>query len=157
MSSTTAALSVFGQPYPDLVGVTRPNPLPGTPQGWDVFTPPVTTSAPNAGTPTLTGLSPPIANPGETVTLTGEALSVASGVDVGRDTQFKIYGQTLPGNGAAGAGLIQRLRGQEAAVTVPSAVPQPSMYLLWPQNANGCLDWTGTSFPEAGSRSTAAT
>lgn len=71
--------------------------------------------------------------PGDTMVLTGEKLSFFSGEEEGRDTQFIIYGEGRP----EVDGLIQRLDGQQCAITLSTNLPPNDMYLMWPRNENG--------------------
>ncbi|MDF7826681.1 glycosyl hydrolase family 28-related protein [Pontiellaceae bacterium B12227] len=71
--------------------------------------------------------------PGDTMILTGENLSIHSGIAEGRDSRFIFFGE---GKSEADA-LIQRLDGQECAITLPWSLPADTLYLVWPHNENG--------------------
>ncbi len=72
--------------------------------------------------------------PGDTMILTGEQLSVHTGIAEGRDSCFVVYGEGITEPEDA---LIQRLDGQQCAITLPSSLPADVMYFLWPHNENG--------------------
>jgi hypothetical protein len=86
--------------------------------------------------------------PGDTMVLTGEALSARTGTEVGRDTLFSFYGQG-GSTQAQGVGAIQRLDGQQCAVTLPANLPDDEMYLMWPRNENGYGKPVGINRAEA--------
>jgi len=67
--------------------------------------------------------------PDDTFSLVGETLS--DGLE-GADTRFVVYA-----SGYTNDVLIQRLDGQQAALTLPSDLPADSMYIMWPRNNSG--------------------
>ena len=114
---------------PDLVTKFAPKSNPALPTGKDIFTPSfVVNDAGNSSRPaiaewTRTGKA------GETIVLTGWQLDAS--------TKFFVYGQTNGTNGALLEAKIQKLNGNVAAITLPTALPQGSDYLLWAQNSSG--------------------
>lgn len=129
------ALSTFcayADGYPDVANILEP-----TTNYLDVFSafnPPVDTSL------TVDFRAPQIAEwtrsnkPGDTMALTGEALSSFTGkTEEGRDTRFVLYGEGWPETD----GLIQRMDGQQCAITLSSDLPIDEMYLMWPRNDKG--------------------
>jgi hypothetical protein len=121
---------------PDMPNVPEPNPEPVAPSGWDVFAPPVTATPPVSGAPTIAEWTRTGA-PDDSLILTGDKLSVNTGINQGKDTQFVIYGQTTGNNSFLSAALIQRLDGLKAAITLPAGLPAWSTYMLWPENFSG--------------------
>ena len=114
---------------PDLVTKFAPKSNPALPTGKDIFAPSfVVNDAGNSSRPaiaewTRTGKA------GETIVLTGWQLDAS--------TKFFVYGQTNGTNGALLEAKIQKLDGNVAAITLPTALPQGSDYLLWAQNSSG--------------------
>lgn len=114
---------------PDLVTKFAPKSNPTLPTGKDIFAPSfVVNDAGNSSRPaiaewTRTGKA------GETIVLTGWQLDAS--------TKFFVYGQTNGTNGALLEAKIQKLDGNVAAITLPTALPQGSDYLLWAQNSSG--------------------
>ncbi|HZP61570.1 MAG TPA: glycosyl hydrolase family 28-related protein [Opitutaceae bacterium] len=128
---------LFAVSLPDLPASPRPNPEPAAPAGWDVFTPPVAGGQPAAGAPAIAEWTSTGA-PDDTLILTGDQFShFAANSNEGKDTEFLFYGQTTSSNGIEAPGLIQRLDGLKAAVTLPSILPSWSTYFLWPRNSTG--------------------
>ena len=126
---------VVAATYPDMASYTIPSPAPTLPSGMDPYTPPVNTSTPAATAPafaewTRTG------QPDDNLVVTGSSLSTNSGVDLGMDTNFLVYGQNSSGS-ALIAAKIQRLDAQKGIITLDASLPSWSMYLLWAQNSNG--------------------
>ncbi|MEE9368643.1 MAG: glycosyl hydrolase family 28-related protein [Pontiella sp.] len=71
--------------------------------------------------------------PGDTMAITGSRFSSFTGDAEGRDTRFVYYA-----NGQAEAdGMIQRLDGMQAAVTLPDSLPSDEFYFLWAKNSFG--------------------
>lgn len=114
---------------PNLVTKFAPKSNPALPTGSDIFAPSfVVNDAGNSSRPaiaewTRTGKA------GETIVLTGWQLDAS--------TKFFVYGQTNGTNGALLEAKIQKLNGNVAAITLPTALPQGSDYLLWAQNSSG--------------------
>jgi len=122
--------------YPDLPYAVAPALAPALPAEFDAYTPPVDGSVPATTAPafaewTRTG------GPDDTLVLTGDQFSRYTGSNEGKDTRFLIYGQTRETDGGTGDGLIQRLDGLTAAVTLDDDLPAGSMYLLWASNEDG--------------------
>jgi hypothetical protein len=134
--------------YPTLQNVVWPSSNPTLPAGMDTFNPPVSVQTPASGAPGLATCTP-IGNPGDAMALTGSQFSAYTGTDVGKDTNFLVYGQTTAGNGTLANGSILQLDGQQASATLPGNLPTNSMYLVWAQNANGA------SYPLAVNQTTA--
>ena len=126
--------------HPDTAAYLLPDLVVAAPAGaslagFSAFDPPVTNTA-------LVSAAPAIAEwtrinaPGDTMALTGDQLSAFTGSNEGRDSRFLFFGDT--GNGKVLAdGLIQRLDGLQAAITLPEALPEDEVYLLWPRNDKG--------------------
>jgi hypothetical protein len=134
--------------YPTLQNVAWPSSNPTLPAGMDTFTPPVNSQGLAAGAPGLATCTQ-IGNPGDAMALTGTQFSAYTGTDLGKDTNFLVYGQTTAGNGTLANGSILQLDGQDASMALPSSLPTNSMYLVWAQNANGA------SYPLAVNQTTA--
>ncbi len=86
--------------------------------------------------------------PGDTLALTGSRLSVLSGTDAGRDTQFRVFGQS-GSTKMEGDAAIQRLDGMQAAITLPNTLPANTMYFLWTRNNNGFSEPVGINQTES--------
>ncbi len=114
---------------PDLVTKFAPKSNPVLPTGKDIFAPSfVVNDAGNSSRPaiaewTRTGKA------GDTIVLTGWQLDAS--------TKFFVYGQTNDTNGVLLEAKIQKLDSNVAAITLPTALPQGSDYLLWAQNSSG--------------------
>jgi hypothetical protein len=145
---------------PDLPNVQQPRDNPALPAAFDTFTPPVSAGTPSAAAPQFAEALR-TAGPGDTLTVSANQLSTASGADYGDDSQFLVYGQTQAGNGTLASGQIQQISATGAAVTIPTSEPANSMYLVWAENASGAslpiavnrteAWWVGTSTINAGS------
>ena len=116
--------------------VPQPSPTPTYPAEFDTFSPPWTISTPASDTPAIAELTR-VAQPDETVVISGSDLTTYTGDDLGRDARFRIYGQTTSTDGYLCDGSIQRLVNGFAQVTLPEELPSNSMYLLWGENENG--------------------
>jgi hypothetical protein len=121
---------------PDLTGVPQPNPAPVSPAGWDVFAPPVSAGTAAAGTPTIAEWTR-AGGPGDSLVLTGDKLSNATGSAAGSDTQFLVYGGTTGSDSTEAPASIERLDGLAAAISLPANLPAWSTYLIWPMNSAG--------------------
>ena len=84
--------------YPGLQGIWTPADDPTLPGAMDIFAPPVDTQAPDADAPVFSEWSR-AAEPDDTVPFTGDAFSIYSGDDFGKDTRFLVYGQTDTNDG----------------------------------------------------------
>ena len=114
---------------PDLVTKFAPKSNPALPTGKDIFAPSfVVNDAGNSSRPAIAELTR-TGKAGETLVLTGWQLDAS--------TKFFVYGQTNGTNGALLEAKIQKLDGNVAAITLPTALPQGSDYLLWAQNSSG--------------------
>ncbi|MEN7973313.1 MAG: glycosyl hydrolase family 28-related protein, partial [Verrucomicrobiota bacterium] len=117
--------------YPDMP-YAGPSSMPDLPAVFTDYNPPVDSDPVNANTPAVAEWTRSN-RPGDTMALTGETLSIHSGVAEGRDTKFVFYGgEATPANG-----LIQRLDGAQCALTLPDTLLASEMYLMWPHNENG--------------------
>ncbi len=124
-------------PLPQLqYSVSLPTPTPTYPAAFDTFTPPWTITAPYSQTPGIAELTR-TAQPDQTVIIAGHDLSQFTGTDAGKDTRFRIYGQTTSSNATLCDGSIQRLAEGFAHVTLPDTLPASSLYLIWPENEDG--------------------
>ncbi len=72
--------------------------------------------------------------PGDTMALTGEALSSTVGDEEGMDTRFVFYGEAFEETPVEADGLILRLDGRQSAITLPTNLPPDELYLMWPVN-----------------------
>ena len=114
---------------PDLVTKFAPKSNPALPTGKDIFAPSfVVNDAGNSSRPAITEWTR-TGKAGDTIVLTGWQLDAS--------TKFFVYGQTNGTNGALLEAKIQKLDGNVAAITLPTALPQGSDYLLWAQNSSG--------------------
>ncbi len=122
---------------PGLPNVIAPSDDPTAPAGFDIFTPSVDAQlTPVTGAPVL-GEWTRLAGPDDSIVISGDQLSDFGGSDAGKDTRFLVYGQTTSSNGALLDGLIQRLDGDTAVVTLDAALPNDSAYMIWSENADG--------------------
>jgi hypothetical protein len=121
--------------YPAAPRPARPTPLPELPATFPLFTPPLSNNGPHASAPALAEWTRSN-GPGDTLALTGSRLSAFSNEEAGRDTRFVVFAQTSFAAMSADA-AIQRISGQHAAITLPLELPTPSLYMVWPKNANG--------------------
>ena len=103
--------------------------------GFSAFDPPVTHTALVSGAPAIAEWTR-INAPSDTMALTGDKLSAFTGSNEGRDTRFLFFGDTGTGKVLAD-GQILRLDGMQSAITLPEALPDDQMFLLWPRNDNG--------------------
>lgn len=120
---------------PAPVAPSAPSPAPSFPGAFGAFAPSLSGTAPGSSAPVLAEWTRSAA-PGDTVILTGGQLTSFTNTSVGRDTQFFVYGQS----GAGGVRVeadIQRLSGDQVALTLPSSLPTNSMYFVWPKNQSG--------------------
>jgi hypothetical protein len=148
--TTFSVATISHADLPDMTkqNIPQPSPLPAAPSGWDVFTPPVTTTPPVSGAPTIaewtrTGISD------DSLILTGDAFSNNTGSNEGSDTQFLVYGQTSGSDSIQSPALIQRLDGLKAAITLPAGLPAWSTYFIWPKNSSGYGTPVGINRTEA--------
>lgn len=119
-------------PYPDMTVHEPTTEYPTNFAPFDVSAI-VTMAQPSNGTPQIAEWTRQN-NPGDTMALTGEALSIyKTEEDEGQDTRFVIYGEGKP----VADCLIQRLDGRQCAITLPKNLPQNEMYLMWPHNEYG--------------------
>ena len=127
-----------GITYPDLQGVSKPNPEPTLPVQMDTFAPPVDSSTPSVSAPAFAEWTRS-GKPNDTLVATGSQFTNYSGADAGKDSEFLMYGQTTSGNGVLADASVQRLDGsaQKAALTLSTNLPAWSTYFLWPKNSNG--------------------
>ncbi|NQU41016.1 MAG: hypothetical protein HQ523_13780 [Lentisphaerae bacterium] len=121
--------------YPAAPLPARPTPLPALPAGFSPCTPPVSENAPNSDAPALAEWTRSN-EPGDTLALTGSRLTAFSGDEAGRDSQFIVFGQTATDAVTADAD-IQRISGQQVAISLPSSLPTPALYMVWPKNEHG--------------------
>ena len=121
--------------YPDAPRPARPMPLPELPASFPLFTPPLSGSMPSDDAPALAEWTRSN-GPGDTLALTGSRLSAFTGEEAGRDTRFVVFGQSAAGSVMAD-GDIQRISGQQAAITLPDNLPAATLYMVWPKNEHG--------------------
>ncbi|MEN8128484.1 MAG: glycosyl hydrolase family 28-related protein, partial [Planctomycetota bacterium] len=117
--------------YPDMP-YAGPSSVPDLPAVFTDYNPPVDSDPVNTNTPAVAEWTRSN-RPGDTMALTGETLSIHSGVAEGRDTKFVFYG----GEASPADGLIQHLDSAQCALTLPSTLLAHEMYLMWPRNENG--------------------
>lgn len=122
--------------FPDLPDAPRPSPEPTPPEGFDPFDPPVDATVPAATAPAFAEWTR-TARPEDSIAATGDQFSRFSGPDAGQDTRFTVFGQSVAGGGTLRDAAIQRLDGAKAAITLSEQLPDGSMYLVWPGNADG--------------------
>ncbi|MEI8195254.1 MAG: glycosyl hydrolase family 28-related protein, partial [Phycisphaerae bacterium] len=121
--------------YPDLPSPTTPSDNPALPTAFDPFTPPVSSAAPAATSPTIAEYTRS-ATPGDSLALTGDALSSYSGTDLGKDTGFITFGQTA-NSLATAAATVPASEVDKATLTLDSSMPAGSDYFLWASNSQG--------------------
>ncbi len=122
---------------PGLPAIVAPRANPTLPAGFDVFTPPATSTAPASGAPQIAAWTEQ-AGPGQSLsTAPRTQMSGLPASSQSSDTQFVTYGQTTATNGALISDSIQQLNTNIASVTLASNNTPNSMYLLWAVNANG--------------------
>ena len=121
--------------YPAAPRPARPTPLPELPAAFALFTPPLADSGPHASAPALAEWTRSN-GPGDTLALTGSRLSTFTGEQSGRDTRFVVFGQSATAVVKTDAS-IQRISGQQAAITLPDDLPTPALYMVWPANDKG--------------------
>ena len=143
MSMLAFALAFFAMSihaavtYPDMAPFVKPNPQPALPAEMDSdFNPPVDSSIPATSSPsfaewTRTG------GPDDCITATSTSFSSYTGVELGKDSNFLVFGQSTNDNSVMNSAKVQRLDTQKAVVTLDTALPSGSMYLLWAHNSNG--------------------
>ncbi|HKU45100.1 MAG TPA: glycosyl hydrolase family 28-related protein, partial [Polyangiales bacterium] len=120
--------------YPDVARAFVPDPEPAYPAELDPFDPPVTSAPPPAAAPSVAEWTRS-AGPGDSLALTGHALSAFADRDEGKDASFLVFGQDAERRGLERAEL-HRLRSDRAAIGLPAALPR-SLYLVWPRNRAG--------------------
>jgi len=121
---------------PDMPDIVAPASNPALPSGFDVFTPPVTATAPAAGAPAIAAWTES-AGPGQSISISVTQISALPASDQSSDTEFVTYGQTNSGNGALVSDTIQQLSPNIASVTLGQNNTANSMYFLWAENADG--------------------
>jgi hypothetical protein len=118
--------------------VATPGANPTLPSTFDLYSPPVTSSAPAANTPamaewTRTGI------PGDGLVISGNGFSTNTSTAFGKDTSFEAFGES----GAALLLTQTEIRhlstngNSSAAIALDPGLPANSMYLVWPKNSNG--------------------
>lgn len=132
------SVSGWATTYPDLQGVSRPNPEPALPSYFDTFTP-VTDSSTPAGTAPVLAEWHRIAQP-------GDALLVCADSNGTTMPAFISYGQTTAGNATTANPTIITSTATCSQITLPGSLPTSGMYFVWPQNL------TGTGYPGAVNR-----
>lgn len=110
--------------YPDAIGVEKPSPEPELPRRFDRFEPPVDSAAPVSGAPQIAEWSR-TAGADESMVLTGENFTSTM--------SFMVFGRGRRRFSAA----VQKVNGQKAILTLPSALPSWATYLVWAQNEHG--------------------
>jgi hypothetical protein len=127
--------------YPDMPATGPKVDLPK--EGFAPFNLPVTLSSngPTAGTPEISEWTRQN-NPGDTMALSAEGMD-------GDLVHFEFYGETMDGKGILTNGLIQRVDGRLAAVTLPEALPKDAFYLMWARNENGYGEPVGINQTDA--------
>lgn len=129
--------TALGATLPQLqFSVAQPTPTPTLPAEFDTFDSPSNTLTPNLQAPAIAELTR-TAQPDETVIISGSNLTAFTGDNAGKDSRFRIFGQTTETNGILCDGSIQRLVDGFAHITLPEELPVSSMYLIWPENDNG--------------------
>ncbi|HEV7620835.1 MAG TPA: glycosyl hydrolase family 28-related protein, partial [Flavisolibacter sp.] len=113
---------------PQLQNSVKPNPAPTAPG--DIFQP-VMLGAPVANAPTFAEWTK-TAGADESLVVTGINFSRYTGLEEGKDTRFFLYSHNFSKDEK-----IQRLDGNKAMITLDSALPDWSMYLIWPGNEAG--------------------
>ncbi len=99
------------------------------------FTPPVQTLSVDPEAPQVAEWSRE-SQPGDTMVLVGEKISLFSDTSEGKDTGVHFYGADQN----VQDGYIERLDGRECAVTLPSNLISDSAYLMWVSNNKGCSE-----------------
>jgi hypothetical protein len=89
----------------------------------------VSTNKPASGVPEISEWTRQN-DPGDTMALSAESID-------GDLVHFEFYGENMDGKGILTNGLIQRIDGRLAAVTLPDTLPENSFYLMWVQNEYG--------------------
>jgi hypothetical protein len=137
LASAALALTALGasQSYPPIQLPPRPTPLPALPESFSPFTPPVSSVHPHPDAPAIAEWTRSNI-PGDTLALTGSRLSAFVGAEAGRDSRFVVFGQSAQSEILSIAD-IQRVSGQQAAITLPETLPTPAMYVVWPVNDHG--------------------
>lgn len=127
----------FGQTYPDMANVIKPNPEPNYPSGFDAFSPPVNTSKPAADVPIFAEWTRQ-AKPDDNIIATGFNFTTNTDTASGKDTRFLIYGSSETSGDVLKDGKILRLDGRDKlTLTMDTDLPDSSMYLVWPKNSVG--------------------
>ncbi len=122
---------------PDLASIATPADDPTLPVAFDDFSPPVDSAVtPDADSPQFAEWTRTV-DVLDTLSISGYQLSDYTGNDAGKDTRFHVFGQTTSANDVTADGLIQRLDGDLAAVTLDSSLPTWSAYMIWGENAEG--------------------
>ena len=119
-------------PAPDYSG---PSSRPAFPSGFTAYDPPVADTAIASGVPAISEWTRQN-GPGDTMALSGENLSLNSGSSEGQDSSFWFFGQSSSGSVLA-EGTIMQQDGRRVAVKLAENLPEHSLYLMWPKNANG--------------------
>ena len=128
--------------YPNLQYYAVPVDNPALPAGMDTFTPPVDGQAPSSAAPGLAAITQ-IGSANDVLALTGDQFSSYTGADLGKDSQFLVYGQTTATNGILATASILQESGSEASIVLPASLPANATYFVWVQNS------AGTSYPLA--------
>ncbi len=110
----------------------RPASDPVLPAGFDVFAPKLT-AAPVAGAPTFAEWTRS-GSPGDSLDVTADQLSDSGS---GADTQSVSFGQTNASNATLSTNAVTNVGALSAQVTLGSALPADSMYLVWSDNDQG--------------------
>jgi hypothetical protein len=101
----------------------------------------VSTNKPTSGVPEVSEWTRQN-DPGDTMALSAE------GID-GDVVSFDFYGEGMDGKGILTNGLIQRIDGRLAAVTLPDTLPENNFYLMWVQNEYGYGEPVGINKTDA--------
>ncbi len=89
-----ASLAFSAATYPDMVPFAMPSPAPPLPAGMDpAFAPPVNNSVPSVAAPTFAEWTRTGA-PDDNLVVTSNCFSTFSGADLGKDSNFLVFGQT---------------------------------------------------------------
>lgn len=128
------SVSGWATTYPDLQGVTRPNPEPALPSYYDTFTPLTDSSTPAATAPVLAEW--------HRLAAAGDSIVVCADSNGTTMPGFVAYGQTTAGNGITANPAIITSTATLSQITLPSSLPT-GMFFVWAQNL------TGTSYPAA--------
>ncbi len=138
-TSSTAGVAAT---YPDMSDKTQPADNPTLPVQMSIFIPPVDVQAPVSGTPVMAEYTRTV-DAGESLALTGDAISRYTGVNNGKDTQYLAYGQTTANDAVKMPAEIMSMEANSnglitnGIIRLPAALPDDAMYLLWPRNNAG--------------------